>query len=61
VADNILLPRLDYETLTKAHMTLCALETELKTTKRFSEAELLGYVDLIVLALRNRLRLRREE
>jgi hypothetical protein len=51
----IILPRLDRETLTRAHVTLCTLEAELrKDSARDEEADLLAYVDLIILALRNR-------
>lgn len=50
----IVAPPIDRGMLTRAHAVLCRLETELKTAGRGEEADVIGYVDLIVLALRNR-------
>jgi hypothetical protein len=51
---TIIGPRtLDAETLTAAHVLLCKLEAELTQARRAKEADLLAYVDLVVLTLRN--------
>jgi len=50
-----IMPRLDREVLTRAHETLCRLEAEMKASGRIEEAGMLSYVDLIVLAVRNKL------
>ncbi len=48
-------PVLDRETLTSAHVTLCELEKELRTAGRGQQADMLSYVDLLVLMIRNKL------
>jgi len=52
-SSGLLAPRLDAETLTKAHVLLCKLEDELSAAGRGAESDLLGYVDLLILGLRH--------
>jgi hypothetical protein len=58
VVEKIVAPRLDYDALTKAHIVLCDIEKELRAVDRDDEADSIAYVDLLVLAMRNRLEIR---
>lgn len=51
----VVAPKLDEETLTRAHVVLCKLERELRACGRGKEADLLSYTDLVILVMRNTL------
>jgi hypothetical protein len=53
---NTITPRLDDEALSQAHVVLCHLKIELDQAGRHEEANVLAYVDLIILVIRNRLK-----
>lgn len=48
-------PRLDNASLTRAHVALATVESELRSAGRTEAADALSYADLIVLAARNAL------
>lgn len=48
-----IMPPTDNETLSRVHVVLCRLETELKHAGRLDDAMALSVADLVVLAFRN--------
>lgn len=56
---DVIIPKLDEAILTKAHIVLVRLESELRANGRGEEADTLSYVDLLVLVARNTMMQRR--
>jgi hypothetical protein len=54
-SERVVAPRLDTASLSRAHATLCMVESELRKAGRTEAADGLAYADLVVLAAREAL------